>query len=182
MADILIGADQPGVSQIKVGLQDIGGRQIVTGIKEGGDIVGLIVEGVVDKADARVLVEELVELLSQIAPDQDDLLYPRSDHRIQEGINDPDPLDPDQGLGGIEGDGQHAGTEAGSQEDGPLDPVGFQDFQTQGGNPALFQPGPLGKVPHDPVDRAQGPAADPGQFPLGHRPLGFLEGDQAIEL
>ena len=55
--------------------------------------------------DHRILVEQWIKLLGQIAANQIDLIDARSDHRIEQGVDDAHAVDPHQGLGGVQGDG-----------------------------------------------------------------------------
>ena len=66
---VLIGAYELGVGEDQIRLQHIGVGEQVPGAHSGGDVVGLVVDGVFQKAQGRVVVEQLVELFGQVAPD-----------------------------------------------------------------------------------------------------------------
>lgn len=79
------------------------------------------------------------------------------------------PLTRTQGLGGVQGNGHHAGTKARGHEYRPLGPVGFQGGQALGGQLVFLDVAQLLQFLKGFVHRAHGPPRGGGQLPLGGR-------------
>ena len=156
------------VAQDEVGLEHIGVLQQVAHADGGGDVVRFVVDGVFDEADIRVFIEQLVELLAEVAAHDHDLGNPGGDDGIKERVDDARAVDADERLGGVEGDGHHTAAEARRDEHGALDAVRLKRVEPGLQNHALFAAALFRELLHRLVDGAERDAERFGNFALAH--------------
>ena len=131
-----------------------------------GDVVGLVVCGVLQELDHRVLRKELVELPGEVAAYHVDFLDVQGKAGVNQAVDDPCPIYLHERLGGVEGDGREPCAEARSQENGTLDPVRFKRIESQRSN------GSFGKIslprtfPVHRIDASQCIAGQRAELPL----------------
>ena len=179
---VMIFPDDRRIAQQQVRLEHIGVGQQIPRHHRGGNVVGFVVAGILQKADHGILVQQLVKLLRQVSPHDVDLLDPRPQAGVDQAVDDPGAVDADQGLGGVEGDGHHPGSESRRDEHRPPDPVGLQGVDALAGNLSSLHVFQVPQLLHDPVHRAQGMPRLFLQLALGQRFLRPRQNLQNIKL
>ena len=179
---VVILPDDGRVGDQQVRFEHIGIGEHVTGHQRGTDVIRLVIHGVFQELNHRILIEKLIKELSEVTAHDVDFIDPGLEAGIDQVVDDPDAMNADERLRGIQGDRNKTCSKAGRDEDCAFGPVGFQGGDAVIGDAAVRNQALFRQLLQDTIDRAKAVAGEFFKFTLGERPRMGCQNLQHVKL